>query len=103
MLEYRSGEKNDRKKTESVFRFRVFGATEKPTLKSQGKKKYRKKQSRFFYFVFFGRKTREKPTEKNDFQLSVHNPACNTVTVIDKAGCESAAFTGIEKFGFRRR
>ena len=47
------GEKRP-KKTESVFRFRVCGATEKPALKSQGKKNDRKKTSRFFGFGFIG-------------------------------------------------
>ena len=49
-------EKKRPKKTESVFRFRFFWATEKPTLKSR----------------FPVGKNREKTTEKNDFRFSVH-------------------------------
>ena len=40
------------------------------------KKTDRKKPSRFVSFVFWGEtENREKPTEKNDFRFSVHNPA----------------------------
>ena len=46
------------KKTESVFRFRFFGVTEKPTLKSR----------------FSVAKNRKKNDQKNDFRFSVDNP-----------------------------
>ena len=52
-------------KNESVFRFRFFWATEKPTLKSR----------------FSVGKKREKPTEKNDFRFSVHNPGYITFDI----------------------
>ena len=55
-------EKKRPKKTESVFRFRFFWATEKNNLKSW----------------FSVGKKREKLTEKNDFRFSVHNPDYST-------------------------
>ena len=62
-------EKNRPRKTESVFLFRFYGATEKPTKKRQ----------------FSIGKNRGKPTEtthKVYFRLSVHNPECGATLVI---------------------
>ena len=53
-----SGKTKRPKKTESLFRFRFFWATEKPTSKSR----------------FSVGKNRESPTDKNDIRFSVNNP-----------------------------
>ena len=82
------GKKTTEKKR--VFRFRVFGATEKPTLKSQGKNRPKKTESVFRLFFFssnqktdfkksvFGREKTRKNDRNNDFRFSVHNPDCGT-------------------------